>query len=113
MADVLAEVVPREEVSDDDKQDNDSGIQKDEEKEIEVEEEKKEDQTVTKKKLKIKLRSPKKLQQRNKDGSPKKLPASPIKSPKKRKKRSKQEKEEIIASIVRNENFDQKRSAVK
>jgi hypothetical protein len=121
MADVLSEAEARDEVFDDDRQDNDSGIQKDE-KDNEVNEEEKKEPTEKKKKQKIKIRSqsPQKLQQRNKDGSPKKVPfgaASPPKSPKKRKKRIPQDKlnktKNSQASVVKNESFDPERSAVK
>ena len=117
MADVLNETGDQE-VFEDDKQDNDSGIQKDE-KDVEgEEEEKKEKESANKKKPKIKVRgqSPQKLQQRNKDGSPKKSLGSPQKSPKKRKKRLRPEKqirEQSDATVVPNENFDPNRSAVK
>ena len=117
MSDVLDETRVQE-VFEDDKQDNDSGIQKDE-KDVEgEEEEKREKVNVNKKKLKIKVRgqSPQKLQQRNKDGSPKKSLGSPQKSPKKRKKRPRPEKqirEQSDATVVPNENFDANRSAVK
>ena len=119
MADVLNETGDQE-VFEDDKQDNDSGIQKDE-KDVEGdegEEEKKEKESANKKKPKIKVRgqSPQKLQQRNKDGSPKKGLGSPQKSPKKRKKRLRSEKqvrEESDATVIANENFDPNRSAVK
>ena len=117
MADVLNETGDQE-VFEDDKQDNDSGIQKDE-KDLEgEEEEKKEKESVNKKKPKIKVRgqSPQKLQQRNKDGSPKKSLGSPQKSLKKRKKRLRPEKqirEQSDATVIPNENFDPNRSAVK
>ena len=117
MADVLHESGDQE-VFEDDKQDNDSGIQKDE-KDVEAEEEeKKEKESEIKKKPKLKVRSqsPQKLQQRNKDGSPKKSVGSPQKSPKKRKKRLRPEKpvkEQTDATVVPNENFDPNRSAVK
>ena len=117
MADVLNETGDQE-VFEDDKQDNDSGIQKDE-KDLEgEEEEKKEKESVNKKKPKIKVRgqSPQKLQQRNKDGSSKKGLGSPQKSPKKRKKRLRPEKqirEQSDATVIPNENFDPNRSAVK
>jgi len=118
MADVLNEAGSAPEVFDDDKQDNDSGIQKDE-KDVEgEEEEKKENENVNKKKPKLKVRSqsPQKLQQRNRDGSPKKSLGSPKKSPKKRKKKlrpEKQTKEQSDATVISNENFDSNRSAVK
>lgn len=118
MADLLNEAGSAPEVFDDDKQDNDSGIQKDE-KDVEgEEEEKKENENVNKKKPKLKVRSqsPQKLQQRNRDGSPKKNLGSPKKSPKKRKKKlrpEKQTKEQSDATVLPNENFDSNRSAVK
>ena len=118
MADVLNEEGSAPEVFDDDKQDNDSGIQKDE-KDVEgEEEEKKENENVNKKKPKLKVRSqsPQKLQQRNRDGSPKKNLGSPKKSPKKRKKKlrpEKQTKGQSDATVLPNENFDSNRSAVK
>ena len=114
MSDVLDETRVQE-VFEDDKQDNDSGIQKDE-KDVEgEEEEKREKDNVNKKKLKIKVRgqSPQKLQQRNKDGSPKKSLGSPQKSPKKRIRPEKQIREQSDATVVPNENFDANRSAVK
>ena len=129
MADVLNETGDQE-VFEDDKQDNDSGIQKDE-KDIEGEEEEEkkekesdiingseEKESVSKKKPKIKVRSqsPQKLQKRNKDGSPKKSLGSPQKSPKKRKKKIRPEKqiqEQSDATVIPNENFNPNRSAVK
>ena len=92
------------EVFDDDKQDNDSGIQKDE-KDVEgEEEEKKENENVNKKKPKLKVRSqsPQKLQQRNRDGSPKKNLGSPKKSPKKRKKKLRPEKQSPPPQLLYN-----------